>query len=318
MNKLNNYYKSALKAIVIGASCFFLSSCIIFISSSDGGKVHHGAEDGPLCDPNCELDTAGADSDSYHAVADSGFQFDHWQGNAVIYCEVFLFCSIDGPVITFYQYALNNEILDAFGLNAQAVFVEAEPEPIVEGLVGPHHYVSLDDSPFAPLNLANWQFEDFEDDTVDLTGAAITGSGIMFSSGFGNPTNIDSVDSDDGVINGTNNDGEGNYGDAYWAYGQPGFTITFDEEILGDLPTHVGVVWTDGDGSIYFEAKDSIGNTIAESGPDDTACCGHGGQTEDDYFYGVYHNAGVASIHIWNTSGGIEIDHLQFGGTAVR
>jgi hypothetical protein len=45
----------------------------------------------------------------------------------------------------------------------------------------------------------------------------------------------DSVDADDGVI-----DGSGLQGDDWWGNGFPGFTFWFDPQVLGGLPTRVG------------------------------------------------------------------------------
>jgi hypothetical protein len=38
------------------------------------------------------------------------------------------------------------------------------------------------------------------------------------------------------------------------------------------------------------------------------------GTIEDDRFYGATNAGGISAIRISNTSGGIEVDHLQYGG----
>jgi len=94
--------------------------------------------------------------------------------------------------------------------------------------------------------------------------------------------------------------------------GSTGVTWIFDEVALGALPTHVGIVWTDGAGTIGFEAFDKNGvslGALAGTHADSV----HTGTTIDDRFYGVIDSAGIGSIRITNSSGGIEVDHLQFG-----
>ena len=60
---------------------------------------------------------------------------------------------------------------------------------------------------------------------------------------FGPPIH-DSVDPDDGAF-----DGSGLLGDDYFSRsGSTGIVFTFSAAVLGALPTHAGLVWTDGDG----------------------------------------------------------------------
>ena len=119
----------------------------------------------------------------------------------------------------------------------------------------------------------------------------------------------DSVDADDGVI-----DGSGLNGDSFFSsYGGDGITFTFNAGVLGALPTHAGIVWTDGSGaSITFEAFDengaSLGTVIGNH-----ADGSNSGQTAEDRFYGVVRADGVSAIRISNVGGGIEVDHLQYG-----
>jgi hypothetical protein len=88
--------------------------------------------------------------------------------------------------------------------------------------------------------------------------------------------------------------------------------------VLGTLPTRVGIVWTDGglNSAVTFEARDGSGNllgTIAQTLGDSS----NNGTTSEDRFHGVIYAGGIGSIRISNTSGGIEVDHLQyFGGPA--
>lgn len=48
-------------------------------------------------------------------------------------------------------------------------------------------------------------------------------------------------------------------------------------------------------------------------GPVSIADGSFAGTTAEDRFFGVTHAGGIESIKISNTSGGIEVDHLQFG-----
>lgn len=162
-------------------------------------------------------------------------------------------------------------------------------------------YLSIDDSPF-PTGADDFALEDFEDGLVNITGVTIDG-GIVRE-----PSNhTDSVDADDGPI-----DGNGNGGHSYWQLqGTEGFTISFDEEALGGLPTLVGFVWTDGniDGVFRLEAFDANGVSIFEAVLGDLV---HTGQTDEDRFIGVEFSRGIASLFLSTSFGGIEIDHLQY------
>lgn len=161
-------------------------------------------------------------------------------------------------------------------------------------------YLSVDDSPF--LGIDDFTLEDFEDGLVNILGVTIDG-GIVRE-----PSNhTDSVDADDGVI-----DGSGSEGHSYWQLeATEGFTITFDEEALGGLPTLVGFVWTDGniDGLFRLEAFDADGVSIFEVVLGDLV---HTGQTDEDRFIGVEFAGGIASLFLSTSFGGIEIDHVQY------
>lgn len=175
--------------------------------------------------------------------------------------------------------------------------------------LGPVHYTSPADSPFDVLS-PSFVLETFEGGTFSIPG--VTGDGIgVIGPGF----NTDSVDIDDGVI-----DGNGTNGRSYFANGQIGITFTFDAAILGALPTHVGVVWTDGAGTSSFEAFDGSGASLGVIGPFALADDSFFGTTGEDHFFGIIDAAGIGSIRITNTAGGIEVDHLQFitgGGCAI-
>lgn len=162
-------------------------------------------------------------------------------------------------------------------------------------------YLSILDSPM-DTGADDFHFEDFEDGLVNILGVTIDGGLIRTPSNF-----TDSVDADDGVI-----DGSGTDGHSYWQVnGIEGFTINFDLDILGGLPEEVGFVWTDGntDGVFRFEAfgKDGVSVLDIVLGNED-----HFGTTVEDRFLGVQSTGGISSIRLSSTFGGIEIDHLQY------
>lgn len=182
-------------------------------------------------------------------------------------------------------------------------------------LIGPHpggglSYRSFADSPFHGLPFSWFYLEDFEDHALNVPGVSASAGGVT-SVIFG-PDYHDSVDADDGVI-----DGSGLDGDSYfYRYGVLGIRFNLDADALGSLPTHAGLVWTDGENPAIFEAFDENGNSLGVlSGSHSTP--GYLGQTEEDRFYGVVHMGGISAIKIGSRFGGIEIDHLQFGRIAA-
>ncbi|MCB8933005.1 MAG: PEP-CTERM sorting domain-containing protein [Chthonomonadaceae bacterium] len=169
---------------------------------------------------------------------------------------------------------------------------------------GPTTYVQASDSPF--WGISGLLIEDAEDHLFDdLIGA--TCNFTRLSSSFGTSL-IDSVDADDGVINGASNDGgnPAHYGEAFWRSGS--MTITFGNG-GAPLPTYAGLVWTDGSGTITFEAFGaghvSLGTVVGNHADGNFQ-----GGTAEDRFYGVHFAAGIESMTISNPSG-IEVDHVQ-------
>lgn len=169
-------------------------------------------------------------------------------------------------------------------------------------------YLSFADSPFFGGSFGAFHLEDFEDHLLNSPGVSASAGGVT-SVVFG-PSIHDSVDADDGAI-----DGSGLQGDSYFGSGPTGFTFTFNAATLGALPTSSGVVWTDAGGgaSVTFSAFGPGGNllfTHTESGFVDNS---NNGETGEDRFFGVVDMAGISAIFISNSSGGIEVDHLQYG-----
>ena len=172
------------------------------------------------------------------------------------------------------------------------------------GAIGPTQYLQFAGSDLDGLSFTWFHLENFEDGLLDTPGVT-----APFGSPIGPGGLIDSVDEEDGVV-----DGNGNGGKSFFdGNGQRGITFIFDEITLGSLPTHAGVVWTDGSGNTHFEAFDGLGNSLGTIGPAAIAQGGINGETDEDHFFGWMDTGGIGSIRIYNTAGGIEVDHLQYG-----
>ena len=176
---------------------------------------------------------------------------------------------------------------------------------LAQTFLGPTPYLSANDSPFlASINAGTTFLETFE-------SGALTTPGVTPSAGsvIGPSSITDSVDADDGAI-----DGSGTAGHSFFSGdGATGITFTFDAGVLGSLPTQVGIVWTDGAGTTTFEAFGPGGASLGQIGPVSIADGSISGTTAEDRFFGVTNPGGISAIKISNTSGGIEVDHLQYG-----
>jgi hypothetical protein len=174
-------------------------------------------------------------------------------------------------------------------------------------LLGPTPYLSKADSPFlADINAGHAYLETFECGTFTIPGVTPS-TGQVIPPGFQGL--VDSVDGDDGVI-----DGSGLNGHSFFSgSGATGITFTFDQTTLGAFPTEAGIVWTDGGGTTTFEAFDSLGASLGTIGPVAIADGSNAGTTAEDRFFGVQFAGGISAIKISNSSGGIEVDHLQYG-----
>jgi hypothetical protein len=181
--------------------------------------------------------------------------------------------------------------------------------PAAAASFGPSPYLQASDSPFGAFSFSYFYNETFEDHLLNTPG--LSGTGGVTSVVFG-PAIHDSVDADDGVI-----DGSGLGGDSYFST-TGSVTLNFSAGVLGALPTHAGLVWTDGGlgATITFQAFDSsaalLGTIIGNH-----ADFSNNGETAEDRFYGFSNSAGIARLVISNTGGGIEIDHVQYGLLAV-
>lgn len=172
---------------------------------------------------------------------------------------------------------------------------------------GPTPYLSSADIPAnfyqggSPIGL-----EDFEDGSLDF-GITVTGGNPMLIVSPGEFT--DSVDGDDGAI-----DGYGLEGHSYYSFpGTTGVTFTFASPV-----TAAGIVWTDGLGGATFEAFGAGMTSLGTIGPVSIADGNFFGGTAEDRFFGVQDMAGIYAIKLSNDgAGGIEVDHVQFGIASV-
>jgi prepilin-type processing-associated H-X9-DG protein len=158
--------------------------------------------------------------------------------------------------------------------------------------------------------------ETFEDGVLNVPGASASAG---FATAPGATT--DSVDLDDGLI-----DGDGTAGRSWYAAGNS-VTFTFDPAALGGLPTHAGLVWTDvgqvstgtfGSGTVVFEAFDGTGASLGGV----NVLMGDGsvrGETPEDRFFGAISLlTGISKITIsMPGSTDWEVDHLQYGRVVV-
>jgi hypothetical protein len=140
--------------------------------------------------------------------------------------------------------------------------------------------------------------------------------GVSASQGFLWPDSryYDSVDGDDGVI-----DGSGSGGRSYGIKNSSGITFTFDDNELGIYPTHAGIVWTDAESprttSVYFEAFDILRTSLGVFGPWTMGDGSTRGTTAEDRFLGVINLDGISAIKIYQGASQMEVDHLQYGST---
>ncbi len=206
------------------------------------------------------------------------------------------------------NYVLRLSVSDTLLTSADDMAISVSPLGNVPAhYFDPSAYLSFQDSPFKNLPLSYFYREDFEDHLLNTPGVVANTGGVtsvIFGSGY-----HDSVDADDGSI-----DGHGAAGDSYFSYdGNFGIKFTFNASVLGSLPTHAGLVWTDGAGAVYFEAFDRNGVSMGLRGPFNLPDDVYVDTTAEDRFLGAYNPEGISAIRVLNTSGGIEVDHLQYG-----
>lgn len=151
--------------------------------------------------------------------------------------------------------------------------------------------------------------ESFESGSLNASLSA--SSGVVVSPGTGDGYR-DSVDADDGAI-----DGVGNGSSWFVSSAASGVTFTFNG---GSLPTAFAVVLTDApfSSTITFSAVDGSGNSlgsITRSGFVDNSFLS---ATAEDRFFGIQYADGIKSITISGTGvEGMEVDHVQYGQIAA-
>jgi hypothetical protein len=175
---------------------------------------------------------------------------------------------------------------------------------------GPTPYLSSADSPFPLSGPGTFFLETFEDGLLNTPGLSAINGAVRAPSSL-----TDSVDADDGAI-----DGSGNGGHSYLVRpGSVGVTFVFSPQPFGRLPTYAGIVATDGYGQNGAPA-----NTVEFYGPNgellgtlDNPYQNFGVDTvDDDRFMGIYNSEGVSKIRIFNLGTdnvGMECDHVQYG-----
>lgn len=211
---------------------------------------------------------------------------------------------------------MNRTLVVAATLLASGVSLQAHAATATFIVSSP--YASFADSPFAGIAAANPLFflEDFEDGALNTPGVSATATLVTSAGG----TTIDSVDGDDGAL-----DGNGNGGRSLYSNGATSITFTFDANALGVLPTHVGIVWTDvgetllpmpfGKDDVLVRAFDANGNSLGFAGADALGDGSVLGGTAEDVFFGAIFSGGISKLTIVSLggTGDWEVDHLQYG-----
>lgn len=184
-------------------------------------------------------------------------------------------------------------------------------------ILGPTPYTQFADSPFSGPGYT-MLLVDFENgQNPSNAGLSVSNGVVAFPDAL-----VDSVDGDDGFLDGS---GQGGHS---WYLQQTSTSFVFHLAGLGALPTHVGIVWTDvgnesaldhpfGVGEVTFEAFDGADVSLGSV----TAILGDGaisGATAEDRFFGAFSAGGIGRITIsMPQSNDWEIDHLQYGAAAV-
>lgn len=125
----------------------------------------------------------------------------------------------------------------------------------------------------------------------------------------------------DWVDAGSSASDSGNSGYTWYFNGVSSITFTFSAELLGALPNHAGLIWTDaglanvreGSDSILFEAFDTANNLLGIIGPSALGDGLFAGQTAEDRFFGITSASGIESVRIsllHSTEQGV--DKLQY------
>jgi K319-like protein len=150
--------------------------------------------------------------------------------------------------------------------------------------------------------------EDLRDGAVNTPGLSV--SPLIIAPG-------DSVDEDDGAFNHAGTSPFSLHGDE-----SPQLELRFNASVLGRLPTHVGIVLTDGNQKAktrvnVFDASNAlVGSTDANLANGFLDGSFNGGSTDEDRFFGFMSAQGIARMTVDSLKGSslaFTLDHIQYG-----
>ncbi|MDP1661994.1 MAG: GC-type dockerin domain-anchored protein [Phycisphaerales bacterium] len=199
-----------------------------------------------------------------------------------------------------------NRLFPGLGIACAALLLAAAPATAQVTSLGPSPYLSGADSPFNATAFSWFVRLTAEPGAQSAPGFNLNGLQIVGPGGI-----TDSVDGDDGFI-----DGNGSNGRSYFTC--PSFVdIRFDAAVLGSLPSHAGLVWTDGANGVVvrgYGPADELLGTITGNSSDGNFNSGTG----EDRFYAFISPGGISRITMSDQNNCIEVDHIQAGraGTA--
>lgn len=171
------------------------------------------------------------------------------------------------------------------------------------GITGPGFYTGIGDSPFFDLGCdrpgVEFFLETFEDGLLNTPGLIVNpqeylvlAPGPFTDSVDPNGRSMQASPASAGMV-----------------------TLGFDPVVLGDYPRNVGFVLTDTNGvelaPFVFVIIDGAGNfaTYVFPGLGDASA---EASTDDDFFFGITSESGIAQVQILSPFQGWEIDHIQY------
>jgi hypothetical protein len=198
-------------------------------------------------------------------------------------------------------------------LSASLSVVALLPEPlgIDATLVNPIPYTSFASNSYVRALFDCFDVEDLEDSSLSASGdPALHG---MAPRSAGLPDLV--VEDANSILE------SGASGRTWYFNGVSSITFTFGAALLGALPTHAGLVWTNlglanvrkGFDSVLFEAFDTMNNSVGLVGPSALGDGLFAGQTVEDRFFGITSASGIGSVRISllnSTQQGL--DNLQY------
>lgn len=217
------------------------------------------------------------------------------------------------------EIQLSQHIKELMMLLCTLGFLANESTIAADGLLPTTSYASTNDSPFiSEISTGGVLLENFEDSSIDTPGLFISPYRFCNSNVCDAVGAVDSVDGDDGVI-----DGAGTAGVSLaspHAAEATGLTFTFDPLRFSILPRKVGIVWTDGSngGTAIFEVFDIDGNLLGSNVVNGIGDASFFGTTSEDRFFGAEFQNGIGSFKISHSGGStMEVDHLQYEVSAL-